>query len=169
VIDEYNDGAVRLSRTYNKGAVLHVRMNCAEYVAIDSESSRFVCDEGDCVLVSWCEAETSVIVVDYCEAMNFSAVIVDYCDDYGVAQVDLDDGPLRPKGFVVATIHACEWVGRVRLYDSEVKHLSSWLRRLTSEHSAVGKRNQGTDTYRSYKNSHDPHSSHLDFPPYRLC
>ena len=65
-------------------------MNCAEDVAINPKASNLVCDKSDCLLLSGREAESLVIVMDYCEPMHFAAVIVDDCDDYRVALVNLD-------------------------------------------------------------------------------
>ena len=83
-----------LSRAHDEFAVLHVRVNCTEHIAIHPEASNFVRDKGDCVLLSRREAETSVIIVNYRESMYFSAVIVDDCNDYGVALMDSNDRPL---------------------------------------------------------------------------
>jgi len=71
-------------RTHNDGTVLHVWVNRAEDVAIPPESARFVCDEGDCMLLSGWSAKAPVVVVHYREPVNFSAVIVDDCDDHCV-------------------------------------------------------------------------------------
>ena len=80
-----------LSRTDDEFTVLHVRVNRAEDVAIHPEGSNFVCDKGDCVLLSGREAETLVIIVNYCESMYFAAVIVDDCNNYGVPLMDSND------------------------------------------------------------------------------
>jgi len=97
-------------------------VNGAEDVAVHSEGANFVCDEGDCLLLSWCEAEASVIVMNYCEAMYFPAVIVDNRNNYGVPLVNLNDGPLCPERFVIAAINARERVGRVSLYNRKMNN-----------------------------------------------
>jgi hypothetical protein len=79
-------------------------VNGAEDVAIHPEAPNFVCDKRDCVLLSWGEAETPVIIMDYCESVYFSTVIVDDCNDHGVVMMDSNDRPLCPEGFVVATV-----------------------------------------------------------------
>ena len=113
-----------LSRAYDYRAVLHVWVNCAEDVAVHPEVSNLVCDEGDGVLMSWGGAEASVIIVDYCESMHFTAVIVDYGDDDRVALMDSNDRPLRPKGFVIAPVHSRKWVRWISLDNGEMKHLT---------------------------------------------
>ena len=104
---------------------MHVRVNRAEDVAVYPEGADFVCDEGYCMLLSWREAETLIVIVNYCESMYFSAIVVDDRNNDGVALVDSNDRPLCPEGFVVATVDPREWIRRVRLYDGEIKYLTA--------------------------------------------
>lgn len=113
------------SRTDYEHAVLHVRVNRTEDVAIHSEASNFVCDKGDCVLLSGRRTETFVVIMNYREPMYLSAVIVDDCDNHGVALMDSDDRPLRSEGSVVTAVHPREWIWRIRLYNGKMKHLTA--------------------------------------------
>ena len=112
-------------RAHYEHAVLHVRVNRTEDVAIYPEAPDFVCDEGDCVLLSGRVAETLVVIMNYCESMYFSAVVVDDCNNYGVALMDTYDRPLCPEGFVVATVYPREWIWRIRLVNSKMNHLTA--------------------------------------------
>ena len=56
--------------------------------------------------------------------MYFSTVVVDNCNSYGVALMDSNDGPLGSKRFVVAAVHAREWVGWVGLYYGKLNCLT---------------------------------------------
>ena len=85
-----------LSRAHDEFTILHVRVNRTEDVAIHPEAPNFVCDKGDCVLLSGRSAETLVIVMNYCESMYFSAVIVDDRNNHGVALMNSNDRPLCP-------------------------------------------------------------------------
>ena len=116
---------VMLSRAHDELTILHVRVNRTEDVAIYPEGSSFVCDKGDCVLLPGREAEPPVIVMNYRESVYFSAVVVDDCNDHGVAQMDSNDRPMCPEGFVVASVHPRKWIGRVRLYNGKMKHLAA--------------------------------------------
>jgi len=61
--------------------------------------------------------------MNYREPVDFSAVIVHDRDNHCVAERDLNDRPLCPERFVVATVHPCHRVGWIRLYDGEMHHL----------------------------------------------
>ena len=123
---------------------MHVGVNRAEYVAIHPEASNLVCDEGDGMLMSWGIAEASVIVVDYCESMHFTAVIVDDRDDHRVALMHSNDRPLRPKRFVIAPVHSRKRIRWISLDNREMKHLTGrgWLRRIAVEETRVEERDQ---------------------------
>ena len=81
-------------RTHDELTVGHVRVNRTEDVAIHPEDPNFVCDKRDCVSLSGREAETPVIIMNYCESVYFSAIIVDDCNNHGVALMDSNDRPL---------------------------------------------------------------------------
>jgi len=126
----------------DKHTILHVRVNCTEDVAINSEATSIVGDKRDCLLLPGSETESFVIVMNYCESMYFPTVIIDDSDDHGVALLHSDDRPLCAKRFVVATVHACERIRRVRLYNRKTKYLTAdrW-RRLAADERCLRKCN----------------------------
>ena len=110
---------------YDEFTVLHVGVNGAEDIAVHPEASDVVRHKRDCVLLSGCEAEPPVIVMDDCKSMYLAAVVVHDCNDYCVPLMHSNYRPLSPEGFVIATVHACEWVRRIGLYNGKMEHLTA--------------------------------------------